>query len=373
MPPKRRPPTKWAPLRCDPPCIGPLVPSTSTSPISTSGTSTGTTTAALGGGVRLRRPAPPTRCEADPRPPLVTDRLAPPEPGIAARKDAPVFAPSKRGSRAAALEATTNEDSKKRALAALEHDVRATTAASPVDSMLATWEKIHVAWFGEQVPLLPITVEKIKCVAAAFKQGRYRAFPNYVSTIKDHHQANEYVWDEFLERAVTRYSRSVARGLGPQKQSGAIDPRRVTPLAAKASMEPLTKGGPINPFGMFLLACLFLQREVEASLALWRNIIFDKTKQIITWRLPVTKCDAQALGCSRSWGCLCGKNRDAPCPWHFMCAHQAELTRRFGDAEGALHPDLPAFPSAEGRVCDKEAVTNSFCKIAEAAGVAWQT
>ena len=42
-------------------------------------------------------------------------------------------------------------------------------------------------WFGDHVPVLPLTEEKILALAAMFKRGGSRSWPNYVTVMKDKH------------------------------------------------------------------------------------------------------------------------------------------------------------------------------------------
>ena len=49
------------------------------------------------------------------------------------------------------------------------------------NSLWTTWSEFHVRMFGQEVEALPLTVAKVFCVAALFKEGGYRAFKTYLS------------------------------------------------------------------------------------------------------------------------------------------------------------------------------------------------
>ena len=53
--------------------------------------------------------------------------------------------------------------------------------------MLRTWLRMHQRWFGEEVPLLPLSPAKIEAVSAQMCQLRYRSFANYLAAAKKAH------------------------------------------------------------------------------------------------------------------------------------------------------------------------------------------
>ena len=93
-----------------------------------------------------------------------------------------------RGSRNLAASATTDETEKQEALEDLVTDFAARSNVRPRETQQTTWEYFHTKWFGPEVPVLPLTVEKIQGVAAQFKRGRYRSFSNYMQRMKDEHE-----------------------------------------------------------------------------------------------------------------------------------------------------------------------------------------
>eukprot|EP00971_Amphidinium_carterae_P235079 4664968-Amphidinium_carterae.1 len=43
-------------------------------------------------------------------------------------------------------------------------------------------------------------------------------------------------------------------------------------------------------------------REIEASWSLWHHVTLDRTENSVSWFLPTSKTDPQALGCTRTGG-----------------------------------------------------------------------
>ena len=94
------------------------------------------------------------------------------------RSTAPSVKPTLRGELGLALDAAATLEGRKRAREEFDRDVHAATTLAPRCSLLRTWTRLHHAWYGDFVPIVPLTCEKITNVAAMFKQGRYRSFGN---------------------------------------------------------------------------------------------------------------------------------------------------------------------------------------------------
>ena len=60
-------------------------------------------------------------------------------------------------------------------------------------------------------------------VCAMFRAGGYRSVENYLSRIKDLHVEEGFDWSMSLERAFRKSERAVNRGIGPARQSAALD------------------------------------------------------------------------------------------------------------------------------------------------------
>ena len=75
----------------------------------------------------------------------------------------------------------------------LDEDRYAQSSKAPKASHINTWVKLHVRWFGGDIPPLPLTVESVRAVAAQMKGAGYRSFPNYLDTMAHAHK-KEHLW-----------------------------------------------------------------------------------------------------------------------------------------------------------------------------------
>ena len=208
-------------------------------------------------------------------------------PMLAIRKDAPSINYSRRASKDLALQAASSLGSKKEALDMLNEDVSANSSKDAIASTVKTWEEFHAAWFGVTVPVLPLTIDKMQAVSSMFKKGRYRSYKNYMSAIKDQHIGAGFVWDQGLDRASRKITRSVLRGIGPAKQAGTLDVIKVAGL--KLGPEPLVASGPLGPGNLMLAGSFWLTREIELSLALAKHVEFNVERETVNWLLPAKK------------------------------------------------------------------------------------
>eukprot|EP00959_Pyramimonas_sp_CCMP1952_P319238 6679869-Pyramimonas_sp.AAC.1 len=66
-------------------------------------------------------------------------------------------------------------------------------------------------------------------------------------------------------------------------------------------------------------------------------------------RLPVSTVDPRAVGCARTWACLCREGRRRPdCPYH-AAVRQIDLLK--GTFGAPWPPDCPLFPTSCGDAC----------------------
>ena len=285
-------------------------------------------------------------------PVVVTDRSS--LSVIPKRADAPVLLPS------AGVKRKLDHGIIDRASfrADLDKDVVANSSQSSQKSLAATWSRFHQLWYGPAASPFPLSPEAIRDVASVFKRNGYRSYPNYLSAAKRTHIAAGFVWDQQMDLASRDTSRSVARGLGPARQSAELDVDRIGAL--KCDGLPLVAGGPLNPVIQFVLGAFFLMREIELSCALFRNvaIIESGSKCQVKWMLPASKTDPSGSSVTRTWGCLC--NSSPVCPAHLAETHIRVMKARFGTE--VVH--LPLFPDAVGNFVCKSKVVGSFEQLA---------
>ena len=284
------------------------------------------------------------------------------------RGDAPVLRPSKRGCRVAALAAADDLQSKRSALGMLQAQVHASSAQGPLESLWSTWCEFHLKWFGPDVGVLPLTRDKIFCVAAMFKQGGYQSFQKYLSRAKDRHIQDGHLWSALLDSTCRKAVRSVLRGIGAPRQSGPLPPLEVWDRLALDRVA-YTPDGPSQPVAMFVVSVFFLLRELEASVCLASRVSFDRARNIITLQLSASKTDPKALSVTRTWGCICSGKLAIPCPYHAGLSNYNALVANFGSCDGDLPTDLTFFPSNAGEVVSKASVVQAFEGIATDLGL----
>ena len=116
------------------------------------------------------------------------------------------------------------ENERDELLADLEGDVLAPSTSVARESNFRIWAAYHMRWFGMESPVLPLTVEAIRAVAAQMKGAGYRSFPNYLSAAKLRHCCEDE-WTSVLQRAAKDAKQSTQRGIGPPRQSMELCPR----------------------------------------------------------------------------------------------------------------------------------------------------
>lgn len=284
------------------------------------------------------------------------------------RGDVPVVRGVKRGSFSEAAAAAAAALALRGAEPILEDlltDRNARSSVAAKASWVNTWRRFHGLAFANAsppVPLLPMTPMSLVHVAALFKAGGYRGFPNYLSAVKALHIEDGFEWGQLLSHTGAWVTRSVLRGIGPARQSCSFLFPELCLLPSPT--DPLVPGGPHAPFHFAKLASIFLLREVEAANTLVSSWSFNHEAQELTWLLPASKSDHLALGTRRTWGCLC----DVPglcCPFHVALSHWTWF-----ETAGFIKPgiDGPLFPATGGRAPSKAAVVATFEAIGSLLG-----
>ena len=264
------------------------------------------------------------------------------------RSDMPVVRKASKGNANKARKIAMDPRLRTLAENELEEDMFALTSKAPREARLVTWQKFHQWWFGDNIPMLPLTTDKICKVSALFKAGGYKSYKNYISTAKDQHIAEGYEWSDQLWRITQKCTKSVLRGLAGPTRSEQFDLVGVIKYLDSYPGQ-LTRNGPANPSAMVLCATYFMMRELEVSAIDVEDVSF--TESSVSINLPVSKVDWAAKGCRRTWTCLCSKGY--PCPVHVLKKHDDEM-RMAGNISG------PWFPNSAGGYCTKEGVVDTI-------------
>ena len=250
-------------------------------------------------------------------------------------------------------------------MAAFMKDLAAPGSRATVESHWSTWTAFHEGWFGRQVPVLPLTTAKIFAVAACFKDGGHRAFRSFAGKAREVHILEGHPWDEELDLARRKASLSVLRGLGVARQSAPFD--IVLALnVCKENKVIFPPGAPVGWSNLITMATFFIMRELEVAAALASHIQIDNEISKVTLRLPISKTDSRAAGCSRSWDCLCpSSGRRVDCPFHAATDQLQLLKEKFGEV---LPQTLPLFPTIDGDTVAKAVIVETLERTVAATG-----
>eukprot|EP00971_Amphidinium_carterae_P017357 342205-Amphidinium_carterae.1 len=99
-------------------------------------------------------------------------------------------------------------------------------------------------------------------------------------------------------------------------------------------------------------------REIEAALLKWSAVSSDQVGRKVTVSLSYSRTDPTAVGCTRSWQCVCAGTCARACPF---CAsvRQADSLRT-----ACASSESPFFPDTVGRVLTKSSIVSAFESLA---------
>ena len=171
----------------------------------------------------------------------------------------------------------------------------------------------------------------------------------YLSKAKDMHVLAGHQWETQLDLAFRKAALSVLRGLGVSRQSAPFDVEAALETVNKCGVQ-LPPGAPVGWGNFLVLATFFMMREIEAAAAVAGHLEINVVTRTVSLKLPDTKADPRAVGCTRSWSCLCrGSELRQDCPHHSGVA-------QLGKFGFPLPSGLPLFPTTDGEVCTKAAI-----------------
>ena len=81
-------------------------------------------------------------------------------------------------------------------------------------------------------------------------------------------------------------------------------------------------------------------REIELSFVIASSVDINWETREDTFSLPVSKTDPRAVGCTRTWGCVCDGQHSSPCAFLAMIDQLEFLENKF---LGVAFVDLPLF------------------------------
>ena len=239
--------------------------------------------------------------------------------------------------------------SRELALQVFDREVHAASSGGSFESRIRTASRLLAPW---GIPLLPLSVDVVRCVGAALKAGHYRSAHMVLSAISIHAERQGQALEAPIRRALRDAKRSCLRGIGPPHKMREIPIELLQRLPRAA--DPLHARGPLAPRRALIAGSWWLTREVELATARAALIRFRKGPLGLeaTWSLPASKADPAALGTMRTHGCCCKKGTLAEaCPSHTLWAQRADLRSWFPErhsSEGIPSWDLPLFPTSSG-------------------------
>ena len=240
----------------------------------------------------------------------------------------------------------------------------ARSTSSTRATCIRTWGLMHRRWWGDSVPILPLTSVSICAVAAQMKAGGYRSFSNYLDTMKSIH-IQEAEWTSSLALCRRRCLASTQRGIGPARQSLELPMQAIRDL--DVGDEPLVPGGPCCPIQWATLCCFHVLRGAESACSLASSMRLDWSSLTESFSLPVSKTDPQAVGCVRTWGCVCsasGPERKPLCPFHAAASLLEHHQRRFASPGAGLPRGFPLFPTRDGDWCSRSGFLGTIAELA---------
>jgi hypothetical protein len=247
------------------------------------------------------------------------------------------------------------------AMTAFHKDVYSATTLRAAAHKLTTITTALDRWGCE---LLPPGPDKIAALGATLKVGNYRSAASYLTLYRGHAERSGHSITGPFQRAFRDAARSCARGLGGAVRARALPLDQLGTLPG--GPRPWCKGGPIHPRNAIVGGAWLLAREVELSTARAALVELSTTGArgpTVTWHLPASKSDPEAIGTSRTHGCSCGAVASAGCPVHALWDQILVLQRRFptrwSKAKG-FDWSLPLFPDSEGRAVEKEAMSDTI-------------
>ena len=236
--------------------------------------------------------------------------------------------------------------------------------------MLATVSKMLALWNYE---LFPLTQAKVIALGATLKAGRYRSGAMYLSKARAECERLGQNIGSAIVRTIKDTIRSCERGLGPARKTCGLPMNRLRELPD--GDDPWSPGGPMAPKRTLIAGAWWLTREIELSTARASlvSIWGSSGSRKVSWCLPASKTDTQAMGVERTHGCCCGNGCFGDiCPVHTLELQRSTLKDWFPSQHlpnGGPNSDLPLFPNEDGSPCTKQAIVESIQKAAEFLGL----
>ncbi|CAK0867373.1 unnamed protein product, partial [Prorocentrum cordatum] len=251
-------------------------------------------------------------------------------------------------------------------VAGLVEDIGASSSRASTGSLWATWAEFHQAMFGLDLDPLPLTVDQVFAVSACFMEGGYEGFKGYLSRAREMHVLARRAWCAQLDLAFRKSALSALRGAGVARQSAPFDLILALDVVGRGEQQP-GPGAPVGWANFLVIATYFVMREIEVAAPRAARVTWNEEGRSISMRLPVSTVDPRAVGCARTWACLCREGRRRPdCPYH-AAVRQIDLLK--GTFGAPWPPDCPLFPTSCGDACLEVGIVDSLERTLVAANI----
>ena len=197
------------------------------------------------------------------------------------------------------------------------------------------------------------------------KAAHYRSYENYVCRMRELHERAGHHWSRQHELEARHGIRSGTRGMGPPRQSGPLPAESLCGISNEAVQ---VAGGPVGFVDVCVLGMGFLLREAEIAYARRAHMHLCTETSVVRLELPTSKTDVTAIGCSRSWGCICSASASPLCVFHSAQRHLLLIDGLFGHMDDGEF-QRPLFPGLDGRTCAKDGVVKAIDAVAEHMGL----
>ena len=188
---------------------------------------------------------------------------------------------------------------------ALEKDFASVTSVKSKKAIRNTVNSVFKEARGSSG--LPPTLDKIKLLGGILKAAGYRAAGNYLGEYKLMAIEGGYNWSDQLERTLKLAKRSSARAVGPKKKAAEVETCETGENFAVKVSAKVPKRVPLAA-ELFEFGVIWMLREVELAAIRKDHIFLDFQNKKVTFTLPVSKGDQEALQVKRVLQCLCERN-----------------------------------------------------------------
>eukprot|EP00435_Cladocopium_sp_Y103_P064633 s1151_g26.t1 len=215
----------------------------------------------------------------------------------------------------------------------IERDFCAASSKDAKNAKKRTVSKILEVLTGpsRKLPLVP---ESLKGLASALSEGGYRAGEGYLIEAKLWHVEEGHPWNDALDRTFKQCKRALSRGQGPPKRAKEVDEhtrKHPNKLNFSATNEGVKFGAEL-----FLMAFVWMLREIELAGLCTGDVIMDHLAKRVTLNLSVSKMDPAAKGVKRTLQCLCTAGPcQAECPY-FVSKDLVEKIEKYNGTGSGL-------------------------------------